>query len=181
LRAGIADFAGGAAKDKYQRTRPFVVNKQASCTPQEAYLAKDGSYPSGQTSLGWTWALILSEVGSRAEQCAAGTWLRLRAKPGDLRRPLAKRRQRRPRYRRKGHQGDARLHDGGSRIEVRERPQLHPRRALSSCLCRHERERYPLDAPACCSTAIDPGSMGRHPPPPGTERRSYTTPPAHPG
>jgi acid phosphatase (class A) len=65
LRRSLADagLSTYAAKDKYQRTRPFVVNKQASCTPQEeAYLAKDGSYPSGHASLGWAWALILSEV-----------------------------------------------------------------------------------------------------------------------
>lgn len=52
-----------AAKNKYKRVRPFVVNKQASCTPKdEAELIKDGSYPSGHTCFGWTWALILAEI-----------------------------------------------------------------------------------------------------------------------
>lgn len=52
-----------AAKNKYKRVRPFVVNKQVSCTPKdEAELIKDGSYPSGHTCFGWTWALILAEI-----------------------------------------------------------------------------------------------------------------------
>lgn len=65
LRRTLAD-AGTAtykAKNRYQRTRPFVVFKTASCTPdQEAALAKDGSYPSGHAALGWAWALVLTEV-----------------------------------------------------------------------------------------------------------------------
>ena len=33
------------------------------CTPEiEAGLRNDGSYPSGHTSVGWAWALILSEI-----------------------------------------------------------------------------------------------------------------------
>lgn len=52
-----------AAKDKYARVRPFVVNKQPTCSPaEEARLAKNGSYPSGHAALGWTWALILAEI-----------------------------------------------------------------------------------------------------------------------
>ncbi|MEN6622856.1 MAG: phosphatase PAP2 family protein [Smithella sp.] len=52
-----------ATKNKYKRVRPFAVNKQVSCTPKdEAELVKDGSYPSGHTSFGWTWALILAEI-----------------------------------------------------------------------------------------------------------------------
>lgn len=52
-----------ATKSKYKRVRPFVVNGQKSCTPEwEAKLAQDGSYPSGHTTIGWTWALILSEI-----------------------------------------------------------------------------------------------------------------------
>ncbi|MDT4837806.1 PAP2 superfamily protein [compost metagenome] len=65
LRRTLAD-AGGAtykAKEKYQRTRPFVALKAASCTPkEEAHLAKDGSYPSGHSALGWAWALVLTEL-----------------------------------------------------------------------------------------------------------------------
>lgn len=58
--AGLATYK---AKDKYVRTRPFVALKAPSCTPkEEAMLAKDGSYPSGHSSIGWAWALVLSEV-----------------------------------------------------------------------------------------------------------------------
>jgi acid phosphatase (class A) len=69
-RANATDDAeGGAglstykAKDHYQRTRPFVAFKTASCTPDEdAKLAKDGAYPSGHSAVGWSWALVLAEV-----------------------------------------------------------------------------------------------------------------------
>jgi len=58
--AGLATYG---AKDHYQRTRPFVVHKEATCTPQdEPRLVKDGSYPSGHSALGWGWALLLAEL-----------------------------------------------------------------------------------------------------------------------
>ena len=60
LDAGLATYA---AKDKYNRQRPFVVAGGATCTPgEEAALAKDGSYPSGHTSIGWAWALVLTQA-----------------------------------------------------------------------------------------------------------------------
>ena len=53
----------GAAKDKYKRPRPFMINHVASCSPEaEDVLRRNGSYPSGHTAIGWTWALILSEI-----------------------------------------------------------------------------------------------------------------------
>ncbi len=65
LRRSLSD-AGGAtygAKNKYQRTRPFVHYKEGSCTPDlEARLARDGSYPSGHAALGYAWGLVLAEV-----------------------------------------------------------------------------------------------------------------------
>lgn len=65
LRRTLTD-AGSAtykAKNKYERTRPFVVFKAGSCTPgEEVGLAKDGSYPSGHSAVGWAWALVLSEI-----------------------------------------------------------------------------------------------------------------------
>ena len=65
LRRTLTD-AGRAtykAKDHYQRTRPFVAFAQPSCTPQEEHhLAKDGSYPSGHSAVGWAWAMVLAEV-----------------------------------------------------------------------------------------------------------------------
>ena len=52
-----------AAKKHYKRVRPFVVNKEPTCTPKdETHLRNSGSYPSGHTAIGWAWALILSEV-----------------------------------------------------------------------------------------------------------------------
>jgi acid phosphatase (class A) len=51
------------AKNHYSRTRPFVVNKEPTCTPdEEKFLVTNGSYPSGHTAIGWAWALILSEI-----------------------------------------------------------------------------------------------------------------------
>ena len=65
LRRSLADagLSTYTAKNNYQRQRPFTVNKEPICTPHEQeVLAKDGSYPSGHTAIGWAWALILTEV-----------------------------------------------------------------------------------------------------------------------
>ena len=61
------------AKERYQRTRPFIGNKQPICTPSEqAMLANDGSYPSGHTAVGWAWALVLTEIApERADEILA--------------------------------------------------------------------------------------------------------------
>ena len=60
IDAGLATYS---AKNHYQRTRPFVANKEPTCVPkEEATLAKDGSYPSGHAALGWAWSLILAEL-----------------------------------------------------------------------------------------------------------------------
>ena len=58
--AGLATYG---AKEHYKRTRPFVVSKEGTCSPQdEPRLVKDGSYPSGHSALGWGWALLLTEL-----------------------------------------------------------------------------------------------------------------------
>jgi len=65
LRRTLADaaFSTFTAKNKYQRLRPFMVNGEPICTPnEEEHLMKDGSYPSGHTAFGWAWALILTEI-----------------------------------------------------------------------------------------------------------------------
>lgn len=65
LRRTLADvgLATYSAKNAYQRDRPFMVNGEPICTPsEEEELRQDGSYPSGHTSIGWGWALILSEL-----------------------------------------------------------------------------------------------------------------------
>lgn len=60
LDAVLSTFA---AKNKYKRERPFIKNKQPICTPAiEQGLRHNGSYPSGHSSIGWAWALILCEL-----------------------------------------------------------------------------------------------------------------------
>lgn len=67
---GLATYS---AKNAYQRPRPFILNDEPFCTPeQEEILRNDGSYPSGHTAIGWGWALILAElVPERAEALLA--------------------------------------------------------------------------------------------------------------
>ena len=65
LRRTLADagYATYKAKKHYQRPRPFMVHGEPSCKPEdEDNLRRDGSYPSGHTAIGWTWALILAEL-----------------------------------------------------------------------------------------------------------------------
>jgi acid phosphatase (class A) len=58
--AGLSTYA---AKNHYQRQRPFMLNGQPIGTPaEEEALRKDGSYPSGHTAAGWAWALIFCEI-----------------------------------------------------------------------------------------------------------------------
>ena len=60
LRRTLTDFGLStyAAKNHYN-----LWNKAPICTPAEqAFLEKDGSYPSGHTAAGWGWALVLSEL-----------------------------------------------------------------------------------------------------------------------
>jgi acid phosphatase (class A) len=65
LRRTMTDLgcSTATAKNHYNRTRPFVLNKEPMCTPDDkALLEKNGSYPSGHTAIGWGWALVLSEI-----------------------------------------------------------------------------------------------------------------------
>jgi acid phosphatase (class A) len=75
LKRAAADLglSGSAAKRKYQRARPFVANDEPSCSPSwEPILRQDGSYPSGHSSVGYGWGLILAEiVPTRATQLVA--------------------------------------------------------------------------------------------------------------
>ncbi|MET3020541.1 acid phosphatase [Flavobacterium hydatis] len=58
--AGLSTYA---AKNHYNRERPFVMNNTKTCTPeQEDVLRRVGSFPSGHTAVGWAWALIFSEI-----------------------------------------------------------------------------------------------------------------------
>lgn len=67
---GLAPYA---AKNAYGRERPFMVRDEPVCTPgDEKALRGDPSYPSGHTSIGWGWALILTELApERAEELLA--------------------------------------------------------------------------------------------------------------
>ncbi|MDE7414441.1 MAG: phosphatase PAP2 family protein [Muribaculaceae bacterium] len=63
----MEEDAGGLAtyeaKNHYRRTRPFVYWNEHTSTPKdEAALARNGSYPSGHTSIGWATALVLAEI-----------------------------------------------------------------------------------------------------------------------
>lgn len=51
----------GVAKKYYQRLRPFQIDDGKTCQPK-IELAGSYDYPSGHTTWGWTWALILSEL-----------------------------------------------------------------------------------------------------------------------
>ncbi len=65
LRNTAIDIAmtTSAPKKHYQRKRPFMLNQQPVCTPSGMkYLQKDGSYPSGHSSAGWAWGLLLAEL-----------------------------------------------------------------------------------------------------------------------
>lgn len=75
LRRTLIDAARApeAAKKHYQRPRPFMFHQESTCTPDdEAALSTNGSYPSGHTSIGWAWALILTTAApERSEQILA--------------------------------------------------------------------------------------------------------------
>jgi len=65
LRRSFTDIALStyAAKNHYQRTRPFMQNHEPIGIPEaRASLEKDPSYPSGHAAIGWGFALILSEI-----------------------------------------------------------------------------------------------------------------------
>lgn len=50
-------------KSYYMRRRPFMVFNEHTLTPDsEASLSRNGSYPSGHTILGWSAALLLTEI-----------------------------------------------------------------------------------------------------------------------
>ncbi|MET0280869.1 MAG: phosphatase PAP2 family protein, partial [Steroidobacteraceae bacterium] len=51
----------GTAKDYYKRQRPFWIDAGNTCRPREE-LGQSFDYPSGHTTAGWTWALVLTQV-----------------------------------------------------------------------------------------------------------------------
>ena len=75
LRRSLTDFglSTSAAKKYYQRPRPFLVNGQDICIPeQQESLKTSASYPSGHAAVGWGWALVFSTLlPDRAQQIMA--------------------------------------------------------------------------------------------------------------
>ncbi|HXY57467.1 MAG TPA: phosphatase PAP2 family protein [Methylocystis sp.] len=59
-----AGAATGASKNKYRHARPFMLDGEPTCvkSEDEEELRKNGSYPSGHTSIGWAWAEVLAEI-----------------------------------------------------------------------------------------------------------------------
>jgi acid phosphatase (class A) len=49
------------AKEHFQRKRPFLIDKGNICRPL-AEVKDTFDYPSGHTTAGWTWALVLAQV-----------------------------------------------------------------------------------------------------------------------
>jgi len=49
------------AKDYYKRQRPFLIDAGPICVPKES-VANSFDYPSGHTTAGWAWALVLAQV-----------------------------------------------------------------------------------------------------------------------
>ena len=65
LTAGIftADKVSETAKAHYMRIRPYMYYHETTLAPwDEEELSHNGSYPSGHTILGWTTALLLTEL-----------------------------------------------------------------------------------------------------------------------
>lgn len=65
LNAGIftADKVSETAKAYYMRIRPYMYYGEPTIAPwDEEELSHNGSYPSGHTILGWTTALLLTEL-----------------------------------------------------------------------------------------------------------------------
>lgn len=69
MKEDAGDLATRTAKNYYMRKRPFMVFNEPSATPgDEAELSKNGSFPSGHTSIGWATALVLSEINPARQQ-----------------------------------------------------------------------------------------------------------------
>lgn len=73
LRRVLADVSPiiGKQKNLYARPRPFTVAEGETCV-DAGNLRNSGSYPSGHSVLGWSWALVLAElVPEHADQIMA--------------------------------------------------------------------------------------------------------------
>ncbi len=62
----------GAAKDHFQRKRPFLIDKGDTCIPVDAAFSASYDYPSGHTTRSWAEGLVLAELApDRATQILA--------------------------------------------------------------------------------------------------------------
>lgn len=63
MREDAGDLATRSAKQHYMRIRPFAYYHEPTCrADDEGKLSKNGSYPSGHTTIGWATALVLAEI-----------------------------------------------------------------------------------------------------------------------
>jgi len=63
IRVDAGNYAVYQAKQHYRRPRPFMLNGEPTCDPEhENALRAEGAYPSGHTTIGWSWALLLAEL-----------------------------------------------------------------------------------------------------------------------
>ncbi|MGE9551004.1 acid phosphatase [Erwinia amylovora] len=63
MREDAGDLATRSAKQHYMRIRPFAYYNEPTCrSDEEATLSRNGSYPSGHTTIGWATALVLAEI-----------------------------------------------------------------------------------------------------------------------
>jgi acid phosphatase (class A) len=53
---------GTPPKDHFARKRPLIGNALPICVPRADWMVTNASYPSGHAMLGWSWALVLSEM-----------------------------------------------------------------------------------------------------------------------
>lgn len=61
-------------KHLYHRPRPLVGNDAPVCVPRAEWLKTNGSYPSGHSTTGWAWALVLAQIAPQkaSDLLAAG-------------------------------------------------------------------------------------------------------------
>ena len=69
FREDAGELATRGAKKHYMRIRPFAFFNEDTCRPEDQEkLSKNGSYPSGHTSIGWATALVLAEINPARQQ-----------------------------------------------------------------------------------------------------------------
>ncbi|MDB5431538.1 MAG: Acid phosphatase [Caulobacter sp.] len=63
IRTGLdGSLVAAVPKRRYFRTRPLIGNDARICVPRADWLKTNGSYPSGHSMMGWSWALVIAEL-----------------------------------------------------------------------------------------------------------------------